>query len=86
MSKYQTLIKRLDENHAVCEGIEAELNTIQPDELWVCFFEKVSKLPPAIFLKKSEADKYCQSIVTGVVRYVLPESQPKPDSLNTEQQ
>jgi len=75
MSTYKELRAKLESNHAVCKQIESELQTMQPDEIWVCFFkEKIHKA--AAFPSEKEAREHCACIVEKVVRYVLPNQEP----------
>jgi hypothetical protein len=71
-NKYKKLSEKLSANHAICAGIEAELKTMQPPEMWVCFFKDDYKHNLTAFPTEKEAKEHCAIIVEKVVRYVLP--------------
>ncbi|MDE2097577.1 MAG: hypothetical protein KGL39_10050 [Patescibacteria group bacterium] len=68
---YSELKSKLDSNHAICESIQAEIDKLNHDEIWVVFFKDKANAPNC-FTSEKEAMAYCSSIRKSVVRYVLP--------------
>lgn len=71
-NKYKELKDKLEANHAVCEGLKAELDTMQPPEIWVCYYENKMHAPEVI-TSEAEAKTVWPTLVNKIVRYVLPE-------------
>ena len=72
MSRYKELSDKLQANHAVCKSIQAELDTLQPPEMWVVFYKKEHDAKPTAHPTEAEAKDAWTSLQEKVVRYVLP--------------
>lgn len=72
MNRYSELKEKLALNHSVCQSIESELKTIQPPEMWICFY-KDKQYEPEAFDNEKEAMEYRTCMIEKVVRYVLPQ-------------
>jgi hypothetical protein len=83
MSKYKELVEKRAANHAICEAIDKELETIQPPELWVVFYKKEHDTLPTAHTTEADAKEKYSILQEKIVRYVLPETpltdEPKTD-------
>lgn len=70
MNKYQDLVEKRAASHALCAEIDAELEKMQPPEVWIAFHADKKIYA---FHSEKEASEWAKCFIKSVVRYILPD-------------